>query len=184
MATGAGLYRHCRPGLRHRIPAGGRRGRPSLDRVDCLHSLLFDYPARRLPLVGATSGHRVGVAQPDPVAVARDAPPLRAVADRRHSRHPRSPPNSAGRDVRGGSIGGTRPARLMVIAGTSGFSVFSRAERGFSRSYTTEDPRPDQYLWTGIAAHSSLLARVFDLYPSHHVRDPSTPHLLLLSYPF
>ena len=33
MATGAGLYRHCGPGLRHRIPARDQRGRPSLDRV-------------------------------------------------------------------------------------------------------------------------------------------------------
>ena len=181
MAIGAGLYRHCRPGLRHRIPARDQRGRPSLDRVDRLQSLLSDYPARRLSLVGATLGHRVGVAEPDPVAVGRDAFPLRAVADRRYSRHPGSPPISAGRDVRGRSAGGARPARLPVIAGAAAFSVFPRAERGFSRSYTPEDHRPDQYRRTGIASHSSLLRRVYDRDTGGHLRDRGSLRRVALS---
>ena len=104
MATGIGLYRHCGAGLRRRIPARYQRGRPGLDRVDRVQSLLSDSPARSVICLWERRAVIASVSpEPDPVAVAGDAFPVGCVADCRHPRHPGSTPATAGRDVRGRS---------------------------------------------------------------------------------
>src|SRR5690348_12456148 len=118
LVAGAGLYRYCCRRVRPGLPARCRRCRSGLDRLDCLQSLLSDPPAGRLSAMGATRRNHVGIAEPDPVAVARDAAALGFLAVRCHSRHPGSPPIAAGRDVRGGAAGGGGPAPFLAVAGT------------------------------------------------------------------
>jgi hypothetical protein len=123
----------------HRVPTRNNRSGASVDRLDCLESLLSSLTSCRIPPLGEASCCLIGLAAPRAMAVAGDAGSIGDLAPRGSSRHSGRPAARYGGDVPGRSSRGTRTSPVLAAVGAVSVSVFSGAERSISRSFTADD---------------------------------------------